>query len=310
MFCPARIPTAVLLCWMAFSPDAGRAQIRYASGQDVVPVFEGWERNPDGSFNMVFGYMNRNYEEQVDVPPGPHNKIEPGPADQGQPGHFYPRRQEFVFKVRVPADWGQKDLVWTLGSHGQVEKAYGSLLPIYELGTLVYLENRRGAGALTFPEEPNKPPAIEMVGSSTRTAIAGQPLTLSVDVTDDGYPKPRVIHARPRAARNNGREGPADPQYPQSPATQAIVKLEPGVRLGVTWILYRAGPGTVSFDPMHVAVVGSDNSSGGEIAGRATTNVTFSEPGSYILRVYADDSVLMAPLDVKVTVQPAAKRTP
>jgi hypothetical protein len=97
-------------------------QIHFASGQDVVPVYEGWERNPDGSFNMVFGYFNRNYEEEVDVPVGPDNKIEPGAPDQGQPAHFYPRRQEFVFKVRVPADWGEKDLVWTLNIRGKAEK--------------------------------------------------------------------------------------------------------------------------------------------------------------------------------------------
>src|SRR5262245_18627519 len=73
------------------------AQTRYAAGQDVVPAFEGWERNPDGSFNMVFGYMNRNYEEEIDLPVGPDNTIEPGSADQGQPTHFYVRRQQFVF---------------------------------------------------------------------------------------------------------------------------------------------------------------------------------------------------------------------
>ena len=86
------------------------AQVRYATGQDVVPVFEGWERNADGSFNMVFGYMNRNYEEEVDVPVGPDNALEPGGVDQGQPAHFYPRRQQYVFSVRVPKDWGKKDL--------------------------------------------------------------------------------------------------------------------------------------------------------------------------------------------------------
>src|SRR5262245_1975298 len=99
------------------------AQTRYAKGQDVVPVFEGWERNPDGSFNMVFGYMNRNYEEELDLPIGPDNTIEPGPADQGQPTHFYVRRQQFVFKVRVPKDWGKKDLIWTLRANGKTEKA-------------------------------------------------------------------------------------------------------------------------------------------------------------------------------------------
>ena len=36
------------------------AQVQYSRGQNVAPVFEGWERNPDGSYNMVFGYLNRN----------------------------------------------------------------------------------------------------------------------------------------------------------------------------------------------------------------------------------------------------------
>jgi hypothetical protein len=64
------------------------AQIRYPSGQDVAPVFEGRVRNADGTFNMVVGYMNRNYGEQVDIPIGPNNKMEPGGADQGQLAHF------------------------------------------------------------------------------------------------------------------------------------------------------------------------------------------------------------------------------
>jgi hypothetical protein len=58
------------------------AQVRYERGQDVVPVFEGWERNADGTINMVFGYMNRNYEEEVDIPVGPDNMIAPGLVDQ------------------------------------------------------------------------------------------------------------------------------------------------------------------------------------------------------------------------------------
>src|SRR5690349_2122103 len=63
------------------------AQIQYASGQDVAPAFEGWQQNPDGTYSFVFGYLNRNYEEQVDVPIGPNNNIEPG-GDAGQPAHF------------------------------------------------------------------------------------------------------------------------------------------------------------------------------------------------------------------------------
>jgi hypothetical protein len=299
---------AIALIFVSFAA----AQIRYSSGQNVAPVYEGWERNPDGSFNMVFGYMNRNYEEQVEVPIGPENMIEPGGPDQGQPAHFYPRRQEFVFKVKVPKDWGDKDLVWTLASHGKVEKAYGSLKPVWELSNLVYLENRRGAGALTFPEEPNQAPSIEMTGSAQRTAVVGEAITLSVHVSDDGYPLPRARRMRASGSpRENNRDVLTNPSRPQGPVAQAVVKLDSGVRLGVTWVVYRGGPGTVTFDPMRVPVVEADTAASprpGPLGGRASTKVTFTEPGTYKLRAYADDSVLTTPLDVTVTVQPAAAR--
>src|ERR1700686_431313 len=147
--------TAIVAVLVLTGAARSGAQIKYAAGQNVVPVYEGWERNADGTFKMVFGYMNRNYAEEVDVPIGPNNTIEPGGADRGQPAHFYPRRQEFAFEVKVPKDWGDKDLVWTLTSAGKTEKAYGTLKPIWEIGNLVYQENRGGPGELTYPEEPN-----------------------------------------------------------------------------------------------------------------------------------------------------------
>jgi len=277
------------------------AQIRYSSGQNVVPVFEGWDRNSDGSFTMVFGYMNRNYEEEVEIPIGPDNKIEPGNADQNQPTHFYPRRQEFVFKIPVPKDWGEKDLVWTLTSRGKTEKAYGSLKPVWELGNLVYQENRRGAASLTYPEKPNLPPSIEMTGAAKRAVSVGEPLQLEVQVTDDGNPKPI---ARPaRAAARNGNRSRANSIRTQSPASQAVVKLDPGVRLGVTWVVYRGGPGAVTFDPMRVpAVLAESSPAEGPLAGKATSKATFSQAGTYVLRAYADDGVLVTPLDVTVVV--------
>ena len=67
-------------------------QLQYASGQSIAPEFAGWVANSDGSFDMVFGYMNRNYEEHPHVPIGPNNKFEPGEIDRGQPTYFLPRR--------------------------------------------------------------------------------------------------------------------------------------------------------------------------------------------------------------------------
>src|SRR5213593_606762 len=69
---------------------------QYNRGQDVVPVYEGWMPNPDGTFTMYFGYFNRNYQEELDIPIGPDNGIDPG-NDHGQPTHFYPRRNLYVF---------------------------------------------------------------------------------------------------------------------------------------------------------------------------------------------------------------------
>src|SRR5687768_11284508 len=76
------------------------------TGFNVAPVYEGWEQNADGSYNLVFGYFNRNWDEWIDTPIGVANSIEPGGPDQGQPTHFMPRRNQFVFSVRVPKDFG------------------------------------------------------------------------------------------------------------------------------------------------------------------------------------------------------------
>ena len=77
---------AVLLCLGSVAD----AQTKFNSGQNVQPVFEGWEKNPDGSFNLMFGYLNRNYVEQPHVSVGTQNFFSPGETDRGQPTHFYP----------------------------------------------------------------------------------------------------------------------------------------------------------------------------------------------------------------------------
>jgi len=104
-------------------------QDQLTHGQNIAPAFEGWEANEDGTFNMVFGYYNRNRVEQPDVPIGANNSIEPGGPDQGQPTHFFPSRNMFVFRVKVPRDFGNKELVWTLTVHGKTERAYATLKP-------------------------------------------------------------------------------------------------------------------------------------------------------------------------------------
>ena len=108
----------VLIALAIVLTQSGRAQVPVAS-LEVSPVYEGWLPNADGSFNLVFGYLNRNWDETFTVPVGPGNSIDPGGPDQGQPTYFFPRRHRFVFKVKVPKDFGNKELVWTVTVRGK-----------------------------------------------------------------------------------------------------------------------------------------------------------------------------------------------
>ncbi|MCH2357612.1 MAG: hypothetical protein MK319_13235, partial [Pseudomonadales bacterium] len=56
----------------------------YNKGRHVEPAFEGWRPNDDGSFNLMFGYMNENWEEEPDMAVGEMNFFSPGDADRGQ----------------------------------------------------------------------------------------------------------------------------------------------------------------------------------------------------------------------------------
>ena len=167
------------------------AQLSYTKGQNVSPGYEGWEENEDGSFNLLFGYMNRNWLEEVDAPIGPGNMLSPGSADQGQPTHFLPRRNRFIFKVRVPADWGDKEMVWTLTTHGRTEYAYASLRTDYRVDNMVISSETGalGAGSSSPESRMNVPPVVRIVGDRELTARVGQPLTLVAEVTDDDLPR-------------------------------------------------------------------------------------------------------------------------
>ncbi len=273
---------ALALALIVMAPTSARTQMRYARGQNVAPAFEGWERNPDGTFNMVFGYLNRNYEEQVDIPIGPNNSVDLGGDDRGQPTHFYPRRQRFVFKVAVPKDWDKnRKVAWTLTSHGRTDVAKGWLQPEWELNQGVYSENN-GGGVL---EEGNQAPFVE--GSRAQTVTLPSPLTLKVSAIDDGLPKPP--RRTPNAAIATAAAAPANPDpNNRRRSTQG---------LRIRWIQYR-GPGKVTFDPDNApAVYGKPVD--------LTTKVSFSAPGTYLLRAIASDGQLESIHEVTVTVNPS-----
>ncbi len=298
----------VLFCGVGFTlalfVSGGKiasSQSLYLIGQNVQPVFEGWEKNSDGSFTMVFGYLNRNYVEEPEIPIGTLNSFSPGRADRGQPTHFYPRRQSFVFSVTVPADWGEKELVWTVTHNGRTGTAYGALLPSWEIDEGVWKANRgSGIGGRTKKDiDPNLRPTVRILGDAAVTVGSSETFTLTVAASDDGKPGPRPT---------GGGQGASAPSLTTTgvpgitarvgPASQDMVKARTAYQtgLGVSWLHYR-GPGKVTFEPMAVSV---------DPEGKATTTVRFSQPGTYVVRAVADDGIYTTPTDITVTVKGTA----
>lgn len=295
--------------------------LSYTSGQNVAPGYEGWEEDPDGTKFFVFGYMNRNWEEEIDVPVGPDNGFSPGKADLGQPTHFLPRRNRFIFRVKVPATFTEKDeIVWTLTTNGRTEKAWASIRVDYKLDDVVKASETGalGAGSSSPEIRSNKAPIVTVVGERTLRARVGVPLTLTSTVTDDGIPKRRgqpTTAAAPSAAPARSGEGSDQAAPRRNPLMQPPARITVGKNVGLhhSFYVFR-GAGEVTFSPTQVKVW-EDTRAGANSPwapiwvappmpadGRVTAQATFSEPGAYIIRSQADDGGLLGWDEFTVTV--------
>jgi hypothetical protein len=232
------------------------------SGQSVTGAYEGWFGNPDGSYSLLFGYYNRNKKQELDIPVGPDNRIEPGGPDYGQPTHFLTDRQWGVFTVTTPKDFGTKKLTWTLTVNGKTTFIPGSLDPRYEVAPFIgvsgntppFISFEEGALGVNSP-----------VGHSVSlTTTFPNPLTLTTWLSDDGK-MPLGLEMDP-------------------------IKPNP---LNVRWSKFR-GPGAVTFADNTPAPgkIESKVTPAPAVSGRATTTATFSEPGEYVLHVLATDATL------------------
>ncbi len=255
-------------------------QIRFNSGQNVVPYFEGWIRNPDGSADLVFGYFNRNWQEELAIPAGPNNKVDPGGPDAGQPTYFLPRRQRFVFRVRVPADFGKRELTWAITANGRTEKAYGNLLPAQEISERVIMTT---GNFNPGHDDPNIAPSITIASDVIQAASLASAVTLTALVTDDGLPKPRPVSTTPRPSTAGAFGAQVNSSGRGRPRG-----------LTVSWLQY-GGPAKVTFEHEGPIVVTN---------GRAVTTARFTAPGTYKLIATANDGELSTRTELTIVVAP------
>jgi hypothetical protein len=231
----------------------------HQQGSSVTGAYEGWFKNPDGTFSLLLGYFNRNTNLTFDIPIGPENRIEPDGPDRGQPTHFAVGRQYGLFAVKVPSDFGTKKLTWTIVVNGKTTVIPASLHVDYEISPWLEVMG-------------NTPPVLrfERSGASVqgpqgfsgeRTTTLANPLPLEVWASDDA-----------KLSTTSG----ARPKNLGAPAT-------------VIWTKYR-GPGEVKFandKPPVEKVDGYDAAA--KFSGKAATTATFSQPGEYVLHVVVND---------------------
>lgn len=269
--------------WGRVAPAGGHQndpQLLRPEGGPVVPMFEGWYLNDDGSRQLCFGYFNTNTEEVIDIPLGPDNYVEPAEYDGMQPTHFLPvppggRRHYCVMSVTVPADWGDRDVVWTLKDrYGQEYTVPGRT--VHEMYHLEegHQDSRESAaprvrldrsGAVAMGRTPLHARPLE--------ARVGEPLTLVAEVRrDNPY---RDEDRMSIGIRWHKFQGPGDvvlvPDASlRTAGTRTIVEAEGWNRAPDDWAV-------------------------------APTEATFSEPGEYtlLLQAYHDSGRRYEPSDLE-----------
>ncbi len=226
-------------------------------GQAIVPVFEGWYPNADGSYSLSFGYYNMNLEEAADIPIGPDNQVLPSEFDGLQPTRFDPipvngaRRHWGVFTVRVPADFGRQRVVWSLTHNGKTFAVPGHIEgPSYIIEDLWVPTQGDVAATMRIGDSSLEKRGRDFQGIDDVRPVAarvGQPVPLSVTIDPNAEPKnSRMIEGN------------------------------------LVWWFKHQGPGEVTFSDPEVKVEG---------AGTASTTATFGAPGEYIVRVQAVENV-------------------
>ncbi|HEX6161884.1 MAG TPA: hypothetical protein VFZ31_00865 [Vicinamibacterales bacterium] len=235
-------------------------------GQRVAPFFDGFYENADGSFTLSFGYSNLNATDVVEIPLGPNNFIEPKQFDGRQPTSFPPTqgpgptgarrdRERGVFTVTIPPAF-TGDVVWTLRHAGQTHKVPG--------------RTKTGAYGLRWPMAMGSIPPLVGFTASTMTGRGPSGIESAPMQANVGVPLSITIWTKDDSERDAAAEGGVQFKA-RGPARPA---------LNIKWYKH-SGPGPVTFDP---ATAGLN-----ALEGSSSSKATFTQPGSYMLRVRVDN---------------------
>ncbi len=117
LFMPLAVAQQISVNQQIWSADVIRP-----SGQPVIPLFDGWFLNADGTRTLCYSFFNLNTEQSLTIPLGEKNYLSDDRFSAQLPTHFDPlppryRHKFCVFTVTVPADFSVNEtIVWHLSS--------------------------------------------------------------------------------------------------------------------------------------------------------------------------------------------------
>ena len=249
------------------------------TGLSIVPVFEGWYGNEDGSVTFSFGFANRNSDQVVEIPLGTSNFIEPAEYDGMQPSVFDSGRHHGVFTVTLPASMRDESVWWHIktGNNDILKVPGRATAAAYELdsrprpaGTVepkVWLEENG--------EQGSGPTGI--VGTLEKAVSVGTPVTLTAYAQDPSMrdpEDPRFQKPIPIRLTWSKHQGPGNVEFARHETTQDVPPQQTTRRPDPNREPPKPGPEEVTL---------------AEAGGTANVIATFSEPGEYILRIRVDN---------------------
>jgi hypothetical protein len=173
------------------------------SNQPIYPAYDGYLKNPDGSYTLSFAYFSHN-ADVVTIPPGPANTFAPSPADRQQPTTFLPGHWRFQCVMVVDPSFDGK-LGWTLAFGGtttgtsqhMLQSNWNLVEGAEELKLIDYAKVPRGVCL-------NRAPIVRVLGTiagrgrgalPSLSAAANEEMSLFGSVHDEGLPRGAKLSA-------------------------------------------------------------------------------------------------------------------
>lgn len=199
---------------------------RAQQNQPIYPAYDGFIKNPDGSYTLAFAYFSHN-ADTVTIPPGTANAFTPEPGDRMQPTVFKPGHWRFQCVMVVGPELADK-MRWSLTYAGtttgtserMLQSNWNLVEGAAELAKTDYAKAPRGVCL-------NRPPQVRVLGVTPRrgevpalAATMGEEFNLFGSAHDEGLPR-----GRPLVVGWKVLAGPADVAFSNQAAARTKLQF-------------------------------------------------------------------------------------